>query len=62
LALTTITGTVDICRSRRHTSVPDSPGSIRSSRTMSAPSRSNSPSASGPVAAVETVKPSLSSM
>ena len=42
-------GTLLRLRSARQTSVPDSPGSIRSSSTMSAPPRSNSASASGPV-------------
>ena len=44
-----ITGTLEVCRIWRQTSVPGMPGSIRSSSTMSAPARSNSASASGPV-------------
>ena len=51
-----------VARIRRHTSVPGRPGSIRSSSTMSAPLRSNSVSASGPVVAIATSKPSLRSM
>jgi hypothetical protein len=62
LALTMITGTFETALIRRHTSVPGSPGSIRSSSTMSAPFRSNSVSASGPVAAIATSYPSLRSM
>ncbi len=46
--------TLEVARIWRHTSVPGSPGSIRSSSTMSAPWRSNSVSASGPVASVYT--------
>ncbi len=57
-----ITGTFERCRSVRHTSVPDSPGSMRSSSTRSAPDRSNSLSASGPVPATATSKPSRRSM
>ena len=48
-AVSMMTGTDGARRSARHTSVPDSPGSMRSSSTMSAPLRSNSASASGPV-------------
>ncbi len=55
-------GTAERERSCRHTSVPDISGSIRSSSTMSAPVRSNSVSACGPVAATDTSKPSLRSM
>ena len=50
-------GTLERCRSARHTSVPDSPGSIRSSSTRSAPVRSNLASASGPVAATRPRSP-----
>src|SRR5262245_49177582 len=55
-------GTFERCRSERHTSVPDSPGSIRSSSTRSAPLRSYSANASGPVAATATSYPSRRSM
>ena len=44
----------EVCRIWRHTSVPGRPGSIRSRSTMSAPLRSNSARASGPVAAIAT--------
>ena len=60
-AVTMITGTAERVRSALHTSVPLIPGSIRSSSTMSAPLRSNSASASWPVAATAVVKPSLRS-
>src|SRR4051812_19873524 len=56
-----ITGTAERTRSALHTSVPLMPGSIRSSRTMSAPLRSNSSRASWPVPAIAVVKPSLRS-
>src|SRR5579871_2897535 len=56
-----ITGTLDLSRSDRHTSLPGRPGSIRSSRTRSAPVRSNVSSASGPVAQTATSNPSLRS-
>src|SRR3954451_1208199 len=56
-----ITGTAVRTRSALHTSVPLMPGSIRSSRTMSAPLRSNSSRASWPVPAIAVVKPSLRS-
>jgi hypothetical protein len=61
-AVTMMIGTADLWRRWRHTSVPDISGSIRSSSTMSAPVRSNSVSACGPVSATETSKPSLRSM
>ena len=44
-------GTAERCRSSRHTSVPGSPGSMRSSKTRSEPARSNSASAARPSAA-----------
>src|SRR5262245_39862863 len=56
-----ITGTLDFSRTDRHTSLPGRPGSIRSSRTRSAPVRSNVSSASGPVEQTATSKPSLRS-
>ena len=61
-ALTMMTGTLEVARICRHTSVPGMPGSIRSSSTMSAPLRSNSVSAVFPSAAMATSKPSLRSM
>ncbi|OLT28006.1 hypothetical protein BJF83_16350 [Nocardiopsis sp. CNR-923] len=61
-AVSMITGTFDFCRSVRHTSVPDSPGSIRSSSTRSAPVRSKVSRATVPVGATATSKPSLRSM
>ena len=62
LAVSMMTGTLDRSRSERHTSLPGSPGSIRSSSTRSAPVRSKVSSASGPVAQTATSKPSLRSM
>src|SRR6516165_6976782 len=56
-----ITGTLDFSRSDRHTTLPGRPGSIRSSRTRSAPVRSNVSSASGPVEQTATSNPSLRS-
>src|SRR5580693_1323486 len=56
-----ITGTLDFSRSDRHTSLPGRPGSIRSSRTRSAPVRSKVSSASGPVEQTATSNPSLRS-
>src|SRR5438067_3211813 len=56
-----ITGTLDFSRSDLHTSLPGRPGSIRSSRTRSAPVRSKVSSASGPVEQTATSKPSLRS-
>ena len=50
-AVSMMIGTCERVRISRHTSVPDSPGSIRSSSTRSAPSRSNAASASPPSAA-----------
>ena len=55
-------GTLDFARMVRQTSVPLIPGNIRSNKIRSAPLRSNSTSASGPVAASATSKPSLLSM
>ena len=49
LAVSMITGTFDRLRRLLHTSVPGGPGSMRSSSTRSAPLRSNTSSASGPV-------------
>src|ERR1700761_5535410 len=54
-----ITGTLERDRSCLHTSVPDIPGNIRSSSTMSAPARSNSLSADGPSVTTVASKPSL---
>src|ERR1700720_2631817 len=56
-----MTGTFDFSRSERHTSLPGRPGSIRSSRTRSAPVRSKVSSASGPVEQTATSKPSFRS-
>ena len=51
-AVSMMIGTVERVRSSRHTSVPESPGSMRSSRTRSAPERSNSASAARPSPAI----------
>jgi hypothetical protein len=61
-AVSMMIGTLLRERSVLQTSVPGSPGSMRSSSTTSAPLRSNSSSASGPVAATTASKPSLRSM
>ena len=50
-----------LLRNCLHTSVPESPGNIRSKRTRSAPFLSNSTMASGPDPATATSKPSLPS-
>ena len=57
----TVDGTDDVWRICRQTSVPGIPGSIRSSRTMSGPKRSNSVRAVLPSAAPSSASPSRSS-
>ncbi len=56
-----MTGTDDFARNCLQTSVPLMPGSMTSSRTMSAPERSNSASADGPSPTTVVSKPSLRS-
>src|ERR1700747_1135212 len=56
-----ITGTLERARNCLPTSVPDIPGSIKSSSTMSAPAGSNSASAAGPSVITVASKPSLRS-
>ncbi len=53
-AVSMMIGTADVVRICRHTSVPGIPGSIRSSRTMSAPLSRNRASAVGPSSAIST--------
>ena len=57
-AVSMMIGTDERVRSSRHTSVPGRPGSIRSSSTRSAPSRSKAASASRPSAAISVSYPS----
>ena len=54
-AVSMMIGTVERVRISRHTSVPGSPGSMRSSSTRSAPVRSNAAIADGPSAAISDV-------
>src|SRR5690349_9077516 len=54
-------GTLDRARSSRHTSIPDTFGSMTSSSTTSGLTSSNTSSASAPSRATWTVKPSRSS-
>ena len=53
-AVSMMIGTLERVRISRQTSVPERPGSMRSSRIRSAPVRSNSVSALGPSAATVT--------
>ena len=55
-------GTFVIVRNFLHTSNPDNPGSITSSKTKSAPCCSNFETASFPLSAVITSYPSFESM
>ena len=57
-AVTMMIGTDDRLRISRHTSTPDTPGSITSRRMRSGSTSSNRLRASGPVRATSTVKPS----
>ena len=58
LAVTMMIGTEERRRSSRHTSMPDTLGSITSSSTRSGPTASNTSSASAPSRATLTRKPS----
>ena len=53
-AVSMMIGTPEVVRTWRHTSVPGIPGSMRSSRMMSAPRSRNAASAAGPSSAIST--------